>query len=345
MAINHDSRPWRFVLMQQTGTRSFRHWAERTPTSYFAIDPARPAGDSAMTESSPGIPIMQHYTILVPAHDEARVIASTLVPLAVDGAPRILVICNGCDDDTAALARQALGADRVIETLVPGKAHAINLGLAAAPDGPVIVMDADISLDLATLDRLAAVLDEPGVLAAAPAAIFDTERAGAIIRGYYRFFAAHPYMTAGVGGSGVYGLSAQGRHLLGPLPNILSDDDYVRHRFALTAQRRVSCYADGRPLGVIVRTPRTLHELIRTESRWRAGDTAAAGATQRSGHVATLSRTCRVGGAGISALASYIAVKLAGRALLAVNRLRGRSGIWYRDTSSRHAFAQDSARP
>lgn len=297
-----------------------------------------------MTASDPGIPIMQHYTILVPAHDEAGVIASTLAPLAVDGAPRIFVICNGCGDDTAALARHALGADRVIETPVPGKAHAINLGLAAAPDGPVIVMDADISLDLATLDRIAAVLNEPGVLAAAPAAIFDAGRAGAIVRGYYQFFAAHPYMTAGVGGSGVYGLSAQGRGLLGSLPDILSDDDYVRHRFALSAQRRVSRHADGRPLGVIVRTPRTLRELIRTESRWRAGDTAATGAIQRPGHVATLSRAWRAGGVGVGPLSSYFAVKLAGRALLAVNRLRGRSGIWYRDTSSRHPPVPDGAR-
>lgn len=223
---------------------------------------------------------------------------------------------------------------------MPGKAHAINLGLAAAPDGPVIVMDADISLDLSTLDRIAAVLGETGVLAAAPAAIFDVGYAGALVRGYYRFFAAHPYMTAGVGGSGVYGLSAQGRLLLGPLPDILSDDDYVRHRFALSAQRRVSCYADGRPLGVIVRTPRTMRELIRTESRWRAGDSAAARATQRAGHAATLLRAWRANSTGIGALASYFAVKLAGRALLAVNRLRGRSGIWYRDTTSRDTPAE-----
>lgn len=104
--------------------------------------------------------------ILIPAHNEAAVIADTLhsvIPqLAMDD--RILVVADNCTDDTAAIAR-ALGAE-VAERTDPerrGKDHALDFGVRRLRDCPpevVIVIDADCQVLPGTIDRLARVCAE-----------------------------------------------------------------------------------------------------------------------------------------------------------------------------------------
>ena len=102
-------------------------------------------------------------TVLVPAHNEAAGIATTLrsIRSQLSATDRLLVIADNCDDHTAAIAR-ANGAT-VIErhdTARRGKAYALAFGLqwlagaATAPD-IVICIDADCTLDADALDRLA----------------------------------------------------------------------------------------------------------------------------------------------------------------------------------------------
>jgi cellulose synthase/poly-beta-1,6-N-acetylglucosamine synthase-like glycosyltransferase len=91
--------------------------------------------------------------ILVPAHNEAAVIASTLSRLLPQLRPgdRLLVIADNCTDDTAAIAR-ANGAI-VIErwdTQHRGKGYAMGFGLrylAADPPDVVVMVDADCLLE------------------------------------------------------------------------------------------------------------------------------------------------------------------------------------------------------
>jgi cellulose synthase/poly-beta-1,6-N-acetylglucosamine synthase-like glycosyltransferase len=107
-----------------------------------------------------------HVSIIVPAHDEAEVIAATVASLAgTSYAPalrRIIVIADNCTDDTAKIARSA-GAEvweRQSET-ERGKGFALRFAIdrllkdgAPATDA-VVVIDADTRVDAQLLDFFA----------------------------------------------------------------------------------------------------------------------------------------------------------------------------------------------
>ena len=99
------------------------------------------------------------FKILIPAHDEASVISTTLDSLLtqVDHPSQIVVVADNCTDNTAEMARQ-----HQVEVLERqdsdrrGKGFALDFGVNALSDKPpevVIFMDADC-------------LVEPGAIAA-----------------------------------------------------------------------------------------------------------------------------------------------------------------------------------
>ena len=100
--------------------------------------------------------------VLVPAHNEAVGIAATLIDVIsqLNAGDRLLVVADNCSDATADVARRC-GAE-VIERehdTSRGKGHALDFGLrhlAAEPPEVLIVVDADCSLDVGALQRLAA---------------------------------------------------------------------------------------------------------------------------------------------------------------------------------------------
>ena len=109
-------------------------------------------------------------TVVVPAHDEARQIAPVVAALRrqlADG-DRIVVVADNCNDDAAAIAREA-GAE-VIERNRPeerGKGYAIAYELQHLAEDPpevVLLSDADCLLSdggVETLSRMAAEYDRP----------------------------------------------------------------------------------------------------------------------------------------------------------------------------------------
>ncbi|GAO34683.1 glycosyl transferase [Sulfuricella sp. T08] len=99
--------------------------------------------------------------ILIPAHDEADVIAATLgsiLPQLTEG-DRLLVVADNCSDETAAIVR-GLGAEVVERTDLErrGKGYALDFGVGRMRDDPpevVIIIDADCQVFPGTIDRLA----------------------------------------------------------------------------------------------------------------------------------------------------------------------------------------------
>src|SRR5215813_6453429 len=72
--------------------------------------------------------------VIIPAYNEAAVIKRTLAPLsqaAVEGLIELIVVCNGCADDTADVARSVPGVE-VIELEQGSKPAALNAGDEAA---------------------------------------------------------------------------------------------------------------------------------------------------------------------------------------------------------------------
>lgn len=120
------------------------------------LPPRRPHGD----------PLAGSIAIVVPAHDEAAVIAHTLdnlLPLAAaDGQAVVVVIADNCSDDTAIIARCA-GA-RVLERHNQqnrGKGYALDHAfsqLLAEDFAAFVVIDADSSADAGFLPAVRATL-------------------------------------------------------------------------------------------------------------------------------------------------------------------------------------------
>ena len=102
--------------------------------------------------------------ILVPAHDEASIIASTLRSVIPQLAPndRLLVVADNCSDQTAAIATEE-GAEVIVRSdpLRRGKGYALDCGVRHlehdrhGPPDIVIVVDADCQVGASAIDRLA----------------------------------------------------------------------------------------------------------------------------------------------------------------------------------------------
>ncbi|MEQ8969632.1 MAG: glycosyltransferase family 2 protein [Coleofasciculus sp. C1-SOL-03] len=110
-------------------------------------------------EAAPASP--PRLTVLIPAHNEASGISTTLktiVPQLADQ-DRLVVIADNCTDETAAIARQ-LGAT-VIErqdTERQGKGYALDYGikyLATDPPDIVVLVDADCIVHEGAIAKLA----------------------------------------------------------------------------------------------------------------------------------------------------------------------------------------------
>jgi len=278
------------------------------------------------------------HTVIIPAHDEAAAITQVLHAIGADqsaGHRQVIVACNACTDDTAALTRAAAPSALVIDLAEGGKWRAINAGLSVAIHPIVIVLDADVGITGHSLDGLARVLDEDGVWAASPAVEFDLAACDRWVAGYYRVFARHHYLRSGVGGSGVYGLSARGRAELGPLPRIISDDGFVRTMLPEARQRRVCTDELGNPVVSRVRPPRSVGELLRSEARWRRGDRELAGmAGQPPRRPSFLLALLARGEIGLVDALCYITIKLLGRWRMNREAI-GTDRVWHKDLTSR----------
>ena len=80
-------------------------------------------------------------SVIIPARNESLVIARTLKAITAGADPDqidVVVVCNGCTDGTAAIARGFGAPVRVIESDVGGKTNALNLGDQAASTFPRI---------------------------------------------------------------------------------------------------------------------------------------------------------------------------------------------------------------
>lgn len=216
-------------------------------------------------------------SIVIPAHNEAAVIARTLramtagLPAAAgESAGRdaldIVVVCNGCTDATAQIARGFGSRVRVIETDIASKPRALNLGDAAAASFPRIYADADVVIAPPAIAALAKRLARGDILAAAPMPQIDLAGCSWAVRAFYAIRARMPSTQEGIGGSGIYALSEQGRRRFGTFPDVVSDDGYVRIQFKPHERETL------RDATSIVFPPRRIKDLIGVSTRVHGGN-------------------------------------------------------------------------
>lgn len=273
-------------------------------------------------------------SVVIPAHDEEAVIGrclDTLLAGAEPGELDVIVVANGCTDDTARAAKRA--GVRVLETPIGGKPHAIRLGDAECVTFPRVYLDADVELTAAAVRALVAALDRPGVLACAPVPELDLSGTTRLARRVHRVHDAMIAPTRALAGVGVYVLGRAGHARVFPLPDLISDDGWV-HRCFTAGERAVVPEARS-----VVRPARTVRAHLRRRLRVRQGnrELAALGKPAGGGGPSLGSLLALVRRRVVSPLdaACYLGVLVVDR-LLARVKPGGAPGTgWSRDVSSR----------
>ncbi|MFD4246326.1 glycosyltransferase family 2 protein [Streptomyces sp. NPDC058525] len=285
-------------------------------------------------------------SIVIPAHNESRVIGRLLDAL-LSGTPAsgtdIVVVCNGCTDDTARVAAERGPRVRVVEIPTPSKHRALRAGDEHARGFPRLYVDADVVFGADGVRALTSALaGSPELLAAAPGREIPLAGCAWPVRAYYRVWQRLPAVRAGLFGRGVIAVSEEGHARIAALPPLMADDLAASLAFG-PGERRVVEAAR-----VVVHPPRTWSDLIRR--RIRAATSSAElerfQESLRGGRADSPPPTARTGTADLRALLRSDPRLLPGVVVFAAAALAARRGArraigngdfstWLRDESSR----------
>lgn len=211
---------------------------------------------------------MVRASVVIPAHDEERHIAATLRTLlesAEEGEFEVVVVCNGCRDETAAMARSVAGV-RVEEIPVASKAAALRHGDETATTFPRLYVDADVTLPTDAARALTTAVGRGDAAVSGVGHDMDTTASTRLVRWYFDFRQRLPVFQHGIIGAGVYALSARGRARFDAWPDVIGDDQFVLRLFAPHERAFVP---DHR---TTVSAPPDLATLVRRQLRVRRGN-------------------------------------------------------------------------
>ncbi|MEM8842303.1 MAG: glycosyltransferase family 2 protein [Pseudomonadota bacterium] len=279
-------------------------------------------------------------SMIVPAYNEGHVIGAALAPFARSAAGRrieLIVVPNNCSDDTASTARHACPAARVIETPTPGKAHAMNLGFAAARGDAVVFLDADLTVSPAAVEALAHPVLSGETKAACGRMEVRTRGTSPLVRLFYRGWSLNPYHDNGKFG-GMFALARDAAGQIFPLPSVTADDEYIARRIgegaiAFVPEARFSVYP-----------PHRLRDLIRIRRRSHRGTVRLAARSAQNPRPKGISASAVMLARAASrpglwgALLVFATLTAWIRLLVALERRRGgklTAELWERDDSSR----------
>ena len=220
-------------------------------------------------------------TIIIAAHNEAAVIERCLDPLAPlvgAGEARVVVVCNGCRDDTAERARRLSGVT-VLELEIASKAAALRAGDLEAGRGPRLYLDADVVLPSAAARAVLEALQTDQPRAARPPVRFETAHSAPFVRAWYRTRVQLPSISHVIWGNGMYAMSEAGRSRFEEFPDIVSDDLFVQSLFSagevdFLQTEPVTVFAPATTaslLRILTRTYRTQREVNATAARLSRG--------------------------------------------------------------------------
>jgi len=142
-------------------------------TAFFAFEVCLGVGSFRRAEKDSAadpaaLPARPTLAVLIPAHNEDSLIERAVTSLTgqLGESDRIVVIADNCDDQTAAIARNA-GAEVCERQNVDerGKGYALDFGLnylAADPPDLIVMMDADCVAEDGCLEALARTVQKTG---------------------------------------------------------------------------------------------------------------------------------------------------------------------------------------
>ncbi|MEM9517622.1 MAG: glycosyltransferase [Actinomycetota bacterium] len=273
-------------------------------------------------------------SVVIPAHNEAAVIGALIDELFDDQSIglEVVVVCNGCTDNTAAVVRQHAPAVVVIEIDEASKSLALRAGNDAATRFPRLYVDADVVLSATAAHRLVQVLDGGSLLAAGPQRRLDLSDSSVAVRWYYDVWERLPQVQSGLFGRGVIAVSEAGYARLRELPPMMGDDLVAAEAFP-PSERTIVADAE-----VTIWPPRSMTDLIQRRIRAATGNAEA----DRAGLRSTAAKTSWTAVAAMVRREPRLFPKVllfvgvAGWSRLRARRaIRTRDQTWRRDDSSR----------
>ena len=267
--------------------------------------------------------------VIIPAYNEAGVIGrllDALAPGVEDGSLEVVVVPNGCTDDTADVARRA--GVTVVELDEGSKIAALNTGDAAITAFPRFYVDGDVVVTAEGLQALAAAC-EGEVLAASPAISPDMSSSSRLARSYLRVWYGLSWATDSLGGRGCYGVSEQGRARWDQFPD-QADDQFVDTLFEPGERRIVDTVHS------VVQAPRTLRSAVQIKRRLhllnKRLESDGREVTSSTEWISVVTANPRL----LIDAPVYVAATITARFLADRDRRRGTT-VWHRDESTRPA--------
>ncbi len=180
-------------------------------------------------------------SVIVPANNEEAYIAACLEAILAQETARaveVVVAANGCTDRTLdiVLSYRMRFSERgwvlkLLDIEKPGKPNALNSADAAASGAERIYLDADVIMSPTLVEEIAAALELNRPVYASGRMRIAAAKSWAT-RAYGRIWARLPFVTQGVPGAGLFAVNAAARARWESFPEIISDDTYVRLKFA-----------------------------------------------------------------------------------------------------------------
>jgi glycosyltransferase involved in cell wall biosynthesis len=203
-------------------------------------------------------------SVIIPAYNEGRVIGRLLrrlVASAYPGELDVIVVANGCTDDTVAVATAFGPPVRVLKIASASKPEALAAGDRAAQGFPRVYLDADVEIGAEDLRAMQKELQRPGVLAAAPEREFAMTGRSWVVRWFYDVWTRLPEVRRGLFGRGVIAISEEGHDRVAALQPVIADDLAVSLAFK-PDERAIASEAR-----VLIHPPRTFADLLRRRVR------------------------------------------------------------------------------
>ena len=270
-------------------------------------------------------------SIVIPAHDEARVIERllrALAPLVED--TEVVVVCNGCTDDTASRARKAAPWANIIELSEASKPLALDAGDAAATSFPRAYIDADVRISADAVRVLFAAVDD-GTPAVAATPVYDLSSSSLIVRSHYAIWRRMLANNEGIAGTNAMVVSAEGRARFLSWPRLIGDDYFLDGLFDPSEKRRIASATVVRP------APYRLRDCVSRKARVHQGNVDVRGnglrAAHQGGGLAGALAVVRARPLLAVDLPAHVLVTIAARVLARWRRWRGTSQSWFRDRS------------
>lgn len=320
---DNRSRGWLELFHDRN---SWRHGHTGASPALQVAPSSAPSDGQTTTSTQPVGSQRPTASIVIPAHDEDTSVTDTLVTLLADAADdefEVIVVCNGCNDDTAAHARSVDGVS-VEELTTASKIHALQRGDEVATTFPRIYLDADVTLTTAAARSLVAAVagDVPRV--AGVVGHMDTTESGIGTRWYFDFRQRLPVFHNGIIGAGVYAMNQSARCRFDVWPDVTGDDQFVYRLFAPTERVTVSEYH------TVVCAPPDLVSVVNRQLRVRRGN-AQLSATETdspnlpapSAGVSQALKDIRTTPRAWPGAVTWVAVNLAVRVAARVPRLQG----------------------